>query len=427
MKEKFCEKYFENKVKPKHLRQFKAKTPKGNVIEGYISRKPNRYLGSLVITHITEKNGTEYDVEQFVQSFPKIHYWDSEHKLKEDSEQIIYHCQEKLDGTCLILYSLNDDVGNSIEIVPKTRGQPVADRHILDMYRLIDKKAIEEFFSNPYHFNDTLMFELFGVLNRHEITHMDTYIDIALIGAYIDGVFLNYVSLKCCGDLDGFRMPPTVFTIEKYPYENSYSIRWSGDDFKVRNYRQDCEDSFPTLYDAISEIKALMKQINQEYFRQNGRSAMEGVVINGEHFTGGQMYLKIKPENIEAEARNPYSVPRRFVLKEVQKYFDEFGSKVPELYGADETHYIKYIKLQLEEEFTYEQIEDPRTRRRIHDVFMDVWDSKIPPKSIQNICDELIHDNPDANVSELLRIFAKTYPSKKKHSRQVYQILSRKV
>ena len=32
MKEKFCEKYFENNVKPKHLREFCQKTPEGNVI-----------------------------------------------------------------------------------------------------------------------------------------------------------------------------------------------------------------------------------------------------------------------------------------------------------------------------------------------------------------------------------------------------------
>lgn len=233
MKEKFCEKYFENNVNPKHLSKFKSKTPKGNIIEGYISRKPNKHLGSIIIKHITEKCGKSYDTEQFVQSFPKIHYWDRRHMLKQDSEQICYNCREKLDGTCLILYSLNDKKGNTIEIVPKTRGQAVADQHILDMFKLIDKKAIEEFFSKPYHFNDTLMFELFGILNKHEIAHMDTYIDINLIGAYIDGNFLNYLSRNCYSDLDNFKMPPTIFTIEKYPYENSFSIRWCGDNSRL--------------------------------------------------------------------------------------------------------------------------------------------------------------------------------------------------
>lgn len=425
MKEKFCEKYFQNKVKPKHLRKFESKTPDGNLIEGYISRKPNRFLGSLVITHITEKSGKSYETEQFVQAFPKIHYWDDKHKLKEDEESIIYYCQEKLDGTCLIIYCLNDNQGELLEIVPKTRGQAVAEEHILDMYSLIDKKAIEEFFKGNLHNEDTLMFELYGILNKHEISHMDTYIDIRLIGAYIDGEFLNYISIKSNLDLDNFQTPNTIYTIEKYPYENSFSIRWCAINFKLINYRVSCKDTFPTLYDAISEVKELLKHINDDYLKQNGRRALEGVVINGEHFEKGQMYLKIKPRDIEAEARQPDSVPRRFVLKEVYKYFDEFGFKVREIYESDETHYMKYVKWQLREEFSYEQIEDPRTTRRIKNVFMDVWDSKIPPKSLQNISEELVRENPDKSILELMKIFATTYPSKKRQSRHVYNILSK--
>ena len=425
MKEKFCEKYFNNTVKPKHLREFEAKTPNGNLIKGYISRKPNRYLGSMIITHITEKNGKSYDTEQFVQSFPKIHYWDKRHKLKEDEGQIIYHCQEKLDGTCLIIYSLNNEQGNSIEIIPKSRSQAVADQRILDMYKLIDKKAIEEFFSNSIHFNDTLMFELYGILNRHEIAHMDTYIDIALIGAFVDETFLDHFSILINSGLDNFKMPDTIFSIEKFPDENTFSVKWNEDNYKLKNYKTISEKTFPTLFDAIQEVKALMEKINQKYFEHNGRRVIEGIVINGEHFFNGQMYLKVKPKDIEAEARQLDSVPRRFVLKEVQKYFDEFGSNVRALYENDDTHYIKYVKHQLKEEFSYEQIEDPRTLRRIKNTFMDVWDSQIPPKSIQNICEELIRENPDSTVPELMKIFARTYPSKKRQSRYAFNIFSK--
>ncbi|WP_458453695.1 hypothetical protein [Methanobrevibacter sp.] len=425
LKKEFCEKYFENTVKPKHLRNFEATTPNGNVIKGYISRKPNKYLGSLIITHISEKNGNSYDTEQFVQSFPKIHYWDSRHKLKEDEGQIIYHCQEKLDGTCLIIYSLNDRQGNSIEIVPKSRSQAVADQRILDMYELIDKKAIGEFFKNPAHFNDTLMFELYGILNRHEIAHMDTYIDINLIGAFINEEFLNYISMSCYCDLDNFKKPETIYTIEKYPHENVFSIRWNRENQKLKNYEITCKDTFPTLYDAIMEVKLLLEKINKKYVEYNQRRVIEGIVINGIHFNNTQMYLKVKPRDIEIEARQMDSVPRRFVLKEVQKYFDEFGSNVRKLYENDDMHYIKYVKHQLKEEFSYEQIEDPRTIRRIKKVFMEVWDSQLPPVSIQNICEDLIRENPDDSISELMRIFAKTYPSKKQHSRHAYNILSK--
>ena len=425
MKEQFCEKYFKGKVKPKHLQEFEAETPQGNIISGYLCRKQNRYLGSLVITRIMQKDGKSYDTEQFVQSFPKIHYWDDRHRLKEDGESVIYHCQEKLDGTCLILYFLNDDMGDSIEIVPKTRGQPVADGHILEMYKLVDKKAIEDFFSDGFHNDDTLMFELYGILNRHEIAHMDTYIDIRLIGACIDGEFLNYISLKCYHDLDNFRMPDTIYTIEKYPYENTFMVRWCGANRKLANYEVSSDGTFPTLYDAVSEVKALLKEINDRYYKQNNRRVIEGAVINGEHFKGGQMYLKIKPADIEAEARRSDTVARRFILKEVHKYFDEYGLQVREIYENDDTHYMKYVKFQLKEEFSYEQINDPRTVRRIKNVFMDVWDSKVPPKSLQNICEELVRENPEASLHELMKTFAKTYPSKKRQSRHVFNILSK--
>lgn len=71
MKEKYCEKYFENTVKPKHLRDFEAKTPNGNIIKGYISRKPNKYLGSLIITHITEKTETVTTLNNSFRHFQK--------------------------------------------------------------------------------------------------------------------------------------------------------------------------------------------------------------------------------------------------------------------------------------------------------------------------------------------------------------------
>lgn len=424
MKEKLCDKYFEDTVKAKHLIKFKSRTPKGNIIEGYLSRKPNKFLGSMIITHVTQTNGKSYDTEQFVQSFPKIHYWDRRHQLKEDDESVIYHCQEKLDGTCLIIYALKDDLGQTIELVPKTRSMAVADDHILEMFKLVDKKAIEEFFKDGLHSNDTLMFELYGILNKHEMAYMDTYIDIRLIGAYVDNTFLNYIALKCYSDLDDFKMPDTVYTIEKYPHENSFSIKWCAVNHRLRNYEVSTDETFPTLFDAVNEVKSLLEKINKLYVEQNGRRVLEGIVINGEHFRGGQMYLKVKPKDIEIEAKYMDSVPRRFILKEIQKYFDEYGSKVQEIYEQDETHYIKYVNHQLNEEFTYEQIQDPRTRRRIKRIFMEVWDSKVPPKSLQIICEELIQENPDATIPELLKIFAKTYPSKKKDSRFAYQILS---
>jgi hypothetical protein len=240
----------------------------------------------------------------------------------------------------------------------------------------------------------------------------------------VDETFLNYIAIKCYSDLDNFKTPDTVFTIEKYPLDNSFSVKWCGINQRLKNYEVSTEDTFPTLFDAIDEVKILLQKINEKYYEYNGRRVIEGVVINGERSNGGQMYLKIKPKDIEIEAKTLDSVPRRFIVKEIKKYFDEYGTQIREIYQTDETHYVKYVKQQLKEEFTYEQIEDPRTRRRIKKILMEVWDSKMPPKSLQNICEELYYENPDASIQELLKIFAKTYPSKKKDSSHAYQILS---
>ena len=58
-KQQYCIKYFENKIKPKHLKKFETKTPQKNIITGYINKKSNQYLGSLIITQV---NGQ--DVEE---------------------------------------------------------------------------------------------------------------------------------------------------------------------------------------------------------------------------------------------------------------------------------------------------------------------------------------------------------------------------
>ena len=56
-----CEMFFDGKVKSKHLTSFDEVTPQGNRITGYLNQKPNKYLGSLVITSV---NGEA--VNQFV-------------------------------------------------------------------------------------------------------------------------------------------------------------------------------------------------------------------------------------------------------------------------------------------------------------------------------------------------------------------------
>ena len=97
-------------------------------------------------------------------------------------------------------------------------------------------------------------------------------------------------------------------------------------------------------------------------------------------------YIKVKSAEIEEQCRTENGVPRKFILKEVYKYFDEYGSKVKEIYLEDETHYYEYVMRNLAEEFDSTILEQKRTKSRIESVFLDVLESKEPPKGLQEIC-----------------------------------------
>ena len=203
---------FFNDCKPKYLKRFSEKTPEGNFIRGWISVKPNRYLGSLLIDEV---NGEAH--EQFVQSMPKIEYFNDERDICLDSsvcrdgfvDAIAY---EKLDGSCLIIYPLLWDDGKIMEIVPKTRGRAVADKHFLDLYDKIDKTSIYHYYRNH---TGVLFFEMYGILNQHEIIHYQTGIDIVLIGEYNYDTFAKPFHLWMLADQHNFKQPDELFRIDK--------------------------------------------------------------------------------------------------------------------------------------------------------------------------------------------------------------------
>ena len=110
-------KYF-NDCKPKYLRRFSEKTPKGNCIKGWICKKSNMYLGSLLID---ELNGEDH--EQYVQSMPKIEYFNDERDI---CLRAGHHCAQLiikwLDtvGTlraCFYVYNTFEDCDRFIQAV----------------------------------------------------------------------------------------------------------------------------------------------------------------------------------------------------------------------------------------------------------------------------------------------------------------------
>lgn len=429
IKERYAKEYF-NDIKPKYLRHFKSVTPKGYTIEGVICKKPNKFLGSMVIDSISYEDKT-YNVEQFVHAMPKIHYYSYKNEMFQDEDYTIYPCYEKLDGSCLILYGLYDDQGNLLEVVPKTRGIPVADKHIIEMYNEIDHSNIQSFFNNFKDMKPVLLFELYGELNMHSIHYPEVRISLALIGMVDNNLLVNHNVLDYLSKQYDFKRPELLFNL-KYsngfwsvmvsPGVHAYYLTKNMTEAQIKGLRVE----YPTQFDAINAVKDYLDIINENYAEVHNYSLTEGVCVNTYNSSGEDfMYLKIKPSKIEEKARNQEGIQRKFILKEAQKYFDEYGSQAKEIYKKDEDHAYNYIMENLSEEFSVDLLENKKTKRRVRRVFLDLLEAKEPPKGLQDICQELVEQYPGQGATDYIRLFAQEYPEKKRYARMAFSIFEK--
>ena len=398
------ETYFDNKVKKKDLYQFKQKTKKGNIIEGYICRKPNEYLGSMFIEKVNNE-----DNPQFIHSMPKIHYYSKKIEGIE-TEEIIFH--EKLDGSCIIYYPLYQD-GEVIEVIPKTRNTVIADDFIFNLLKKAITYPIEKIVKE---YDIVLMFELYGVLNQHEIYNPDAYCSLTLIGGYS----INTNQMYSNSMLDSFaekynlRRPRHLITV--HGFRGVYFITFISPYLQIY-YHNDKISMHTSLSEVIQEIKKILSQVNQESYNINGFVLTEGVVANMQKQIGG--YLKVKTEEIELKHKG---IPTIEIKKEVRKYWDEYGSKIETIYKQDKKHYLNYVKENLAEDFPIDIVESNKTKKRIEKIFFTIWDAKTVPIGIQEIARTLCEENPELSLPEIMNIFSQQYPQKKNQARMVYSI-----
>ena len=402
------ETYFDNKVKKKDLYQFKQKTKKGNIIEGYICRKTNEYLGSMFIEKVNNE-----DNPQFIHSMPKIHYYSKKIEGIE-TEEIIFH--EKLDGSCIIYYPLYQD-GEVIEVIPKTRNTVIADDFIFNLLKKAITYPIEEIVKE---YDIVLMFELYGVLNQHEIYNPDAYCSLALIGAY--SINIDYMcsnsTLDALAQKYELKRPKKLIHVKGH--EGFYMITSISP--YLYKYLEKNKISLNTcLFTSLSEltqkIKKILSQVNQESYNINGFVLTEGVVANMQKQIGG--YLKVKPEEIELKHKG---IPTIEIKKEVRKYWDEYGSKIETIYKQDKKHYLNYVKENLAEDFPIDIVESNKTKKRIEKIFFTIWDAKTVPVGIQEIARTLCEENSELSLPEIMNIFSQQYPQKKNQARMVYSI-----
>lgn len=398
------ETYFDDKVKKKDLYQFKQKTKRGNIIEGYICRKPNEYLGSMFIEKVNNE-----DNPQFIHSMPKIHYYSKKIEGIE-TEEIIFH--EKLDGSCIIYYPLYQD-GEVIEVIPKTRNTVIADDFIFNLLKKAITYPIEEIVKE---YDVVLMFELYGVLNQHEIYNPDAYCSLTLIGGYSINTNQMYSNSMLDSFAEKYNLKRPRHLITVHGFQGVYFITFISPYLQIY-YHNDRTSMHTSLSEVIQKIKKILSQVNQESYNINGFALTEGVVANMQKQIGG--YLKVKPEEIELKHKG---IPTIEIKKEVRKYWDEYGSKIEAIYKQDNKHYLNYVKENLAEDFPIDIVESNKTKKRIEKIFFTIWDAKTIPIGIQEIARTLCEENPELSLPEIMNIFSQQYPQKKNQARMVYSI-----
>ena len=416
--EEISEKYFNN-TKTKHLKEFDETTPNGNHITGYINQKPNKHLGSMIILTVNDEA-----VEQYIQSMPKINYPTDERDIFKSEMGKDYPCYEKLDGSCLILYPLKNHNDEIIEIVPKTRGRPVADSHFIDLFHKVDMKPIQDYYKEN---EGNLLFELYGILNQHDIIHYNTGIDLALIAIYENnGELKGFHNEKNIIEKYNFRLPDKIF--ELYTIKDNWYVKWCSEKYKgyIPDELKDEDKQYPDSLSAVLGMKHYLEELNKKFNEVNNRLATEGVVINAISVYEDEEKLKwwkCKPRDIEAKHKSVNGIPRNSITKEVYKYFDEYGSDVRSIYDENPEHHTEYLHRMLSEEYNEDLI--LKSKNKIEKIFMEVWENKEVPESIHNICNDLFEQYGSEGIGYCMKMFAEKYPMKKKDARLIYGVLEK--
>jgi len=164
-------------VGPKHWQPFDEKSPGGVPMTGYVCLQESDYLGALALTAIGGKERFE-----IIPSMPKIHYPYVEDPREGTVKVVVplpinvvdVRFTTKIDGTCIIFYALPDEDGNPLEIIPRTRLNPVltasrwGDWPAMLKEVLPDRSGVERAVRDQ---KLVLCFELWGYRNPHLVRY----------------------------------------------------------------------------------------------------------------------------------------------------------------------------------------------------------------------------------------------------------------
>jgi hypothetical protein len=331
-------------VSARQWQEFEVVSPGGIPFSGYVCRQESEKLGMLAITEMAGEPRLE-----FVYAMPKIHY--PYHQDRDGTVRVVVPVAQnvvdarftlKLDGTAIIFYPLTDKDGNVLEVIPRTRLQPVltpsrwGDWNALLAGALPDRTPVEEAVRAQ---KVTLVFELWGYRNPHLVKY-DVPLKLTLHTAVRHKKPVSYRRLLDMANRYSLELIPTVETAEPNPDGLARAYRRLQAEMEARNQAAG-EDVFleegtilmlSTVDTAVyykckpPSIEEIHWTADNNVSKENIQQALYKMLENGYDFDSGSttdvhtmLETDFEPERIEIAAELLERVYQEFVVELQQK------------------------------------------------------------------------------------------------------------
>jgi hypothetical protein len=331
-------------VSARQWQPFAVVSPGGIPFSGYVCRQESEKLGMLAITEM----GGEPRLE-FVYAMPKIHY--PYQQDRDGTVRVVVPVTPnivdarftlKLDGTAVIFYPLTDKEGNVLEVIPRTRLQPVlttsrwGDWNALLADVLPDRTPVEEAVRAQ---KVTLVFELWGYRNPHLVKY-DVPLKLTLHTAVRHKKPVSYRRLLDIANHYGLALIPTVETAEPNPDGLARAYRRLQAEMEARNqaagedvYLEEGTILMLSTVDTAVYYKCKPPSIEEIHWtadnnvsKENIQQALYKMLENGYDFDSGSvtdvhtmLETDFEPERIEIAAELIERVYQEFVVELQQK------------------------------------------------------------------------------------------------------------
>lgn len=419
----------------KDILPFSFTSPQKNEVKGYIVKAHSSKLGSLLITSVNGKETLDY-----VQSMPKLHYMETisgdknfftttiqnRYKIKHND----IHILNKEDGTCICFYPLRLD-GEILEIISKTRGQPIIEKGyenketkvFVDFLELVKEMVSENsgYVKLVREMNMSLSCELFGFRNPVGINYEYFKIPLALEGVCVLEWGRVIPTFEGRNLMKKYKITPIM---KQFEIDGSLAIVTKQFGKRYSEFLPaDKNIIFTNLPQLYTSLETYYEKMNLKWKKENKK----GVIIEGSVW------------HVETEKESFLVKNKATTVRIIHKMIGG-GVTMSMIHHAcrrayeDMTHEdflsenkaMAEIMAHLKEDIPEEMHRDiPKFEARIKRGYGNFRANMVTVEKYRKIARELRDEFcAEKNLSVLMKEFAKRYPELKSKSGLVFQILS---